>query len=430
MTSETAGKRRRPRVLHLSYACGPGRGSEPGIGWHRAVEAAKAFDVWVICEEGEFAAPVRRYLAEHGPIDGLEFVFEPKRPWELRVQRVQLFYNWIYRRWQARAYHRAVELHRRVQFDLVHQVTFAGFRDPGHLWRLGVPFVWGPVGGTQNYPWRFLAEAGPRGAVSETLRSLLNWIQLHYGRRVRQAARAATVLLATNSTNQRDYRRAWGVESQVLLDVGTDTVHPPRPGPSADGPLRLLWSGQFTPRKALGLLLKALARLPSDVTWELRVLGDGPLRRRWQRLAQRLNVANRIQWLGWLPLAEALPNYQWADAFAFTSLRDSSGTVVLEALGFGLPIVCLDHQGMHDIVTGECSLKVPVTTPAQVIDGLRDAIARLARDRDLRARLSAGATARAGEFLWSRNGEQLAGIYRNVLQGSSSVSSNPAFPCP
>ena len=77
------------------------------------------------------------------------------------------------------------------------------------------------------------------------------------------------------------------------------------------------------------MLIKALARLPDDVACELRVLGDGPLERRWRRLVKRLHVEHRITWMGMLPREEAMRHYDWADVFVFTSLRDTTGTVVL-----------------------------------------------------------------------------------------------------
>jgi glycosyltransferase involved in cell wall biosynthesis len=119
--------------------------------------------------------------------------------------------------------------------------------------------------------------------------------------------------------------------------------------------------------------------------------------------------------LGKLPRPEVLDQYRWADVFVFTSLRDTTGTVVLEALAAGLPVICLDHQGARDFVTDQCGIKIPVTTPGQVVDGVRDAIVTLAQDPDRRRQLSAGAVARAQEYLWSRNGERLAAIYRQVL---------------
>jgi glycosyltransferase involved in cell wall biosynthesis len=411
---------RRARVLQVAYACGPGRGSEPGAGWHRAVEAARSFDVWVICEGREFAGPIRRYLESHGPIPGLEFAFVFKRGYEECLQRIPGLYYLVYNLWQRRAFREAERLHGQVGFDLVHQVNLSGYREPGYLGKLDAPLVWGPVGGTQNYPWRFLPEAGPLGAVVEALRNVVNGLQLRLSWRVGSAARKAAAVLASSSTNRRDLGRALGIEALVLSDVGIEEIFGREVVVGAKDPgrppsLRVLWCGELSPRKALSLLIKALARLPKDVPYELRVAGDGRLRSRWQRLARRTGVAAHTQMLGKLPRPEVLNHYRWADVYVFTSLRDTTGTVVLEALASGLPVICLDHQGAHDFVTEQCGIKIPLSTPGQVVGDLRDAIVALARDPDRRRELSAGAVARAEEYLWSRNGERLAAIYRQML---------------
>jgi glycosyltransferase involved in cell wall biosynthesis len=407
---------RRPRVLQLSYACSPLRGSEAGVGWRRAVQSAKYFDTWVICEEHEFAADVRQYLAEHGEVPGLNVVFIPidQREWRLGQIHDAVWYA-VLHRWHRQVLRVAQRLHEQIRFDLVHQVTFCGYREPGYLWKLDAPFVWGPIGGAQNYPWRFLPYAGFRGAMKEACRSILNSLQLRFSRRVRSAARKASIILAANSTNEQCFARAYGVALPIMADVGIDAVSSePRTIPHA-GPLRLLWSGRLLDCKALHLLLYAMARLPADVPCELRVLGDGPLKARWQRLADRLGVAKQVAWMGWLPHREAIEQYAWADAFVFSSLRDTTGTVVVEALAAGLPIICLDHQGMHDVVTADCGIKIPVTTPRQVIAGLSEAIARLAHDPTERRRLAYGAIERAKHYLWSRQEDQMADVYDRVL---------------
>ena len=406
----------RPRVLQLSYACSPVRGSEAGVGWRRALHSAKHFDTWVICEEHEFAGEIQQYVRTHGEIPGLHFVFVPinQRQWSWGQIHNAVWYA-VLRRWHRQAYQVAQRLHKRIGFDLVHQVTFCGYREPGDLWKLDAPFIWGPIGGTQDYPWRFLPCAGIGGAVEEMCRVVMNNFQLRFSRRVRRAAHKAAVILAANRTNRDRFGRAHGIDLPILPDVGIDRVGAvPRTEPH-QGPIRLLWSGLLTHRKALHLLLHALAQVPSDVSFELRVLGEGRLKRRWRKLAERLGIAQRVAWMGWLPHGEAMEQYAWADAFVFSSLRDTTGTVVVEALAAGLPVICLDHQGVHDVVTDDCGLKIPVTTPRSVIAGLRDAIVRLARDEAERQRLGRGAVERARDYLWSRQEQPMTDLYRRVL---------------
>src|SRR4029077_2208996 len=109
---------------------------------------------------------------------------------------------WAYHIWHRYAYRTAKRLHAQVNFDIAHQVTFTSFREPGYLCRLGIPFVWGPVGGAQNYAWRFLRGAGVKTACSEAFRSLLNTLQLYGSPRVRSAAKSSAAMFAPNPDHQ------------------------------------------------------------------------------------------------------------------------------------------------------------------------------------------------------------------------------------
>ncbi len=371
----------------MAYACSPTRGSESAVGWNRAVQAAKHFDTWVICEEHEFKPDIVRYLLDNGDVPGLNFTYVPMPRWQWAMGQAHgaLWYTML-NRWHRRAYAVARLLHEEFGFDLMHQLTFCGYREPGYLWKMDAPFIWGPVGGTQNYPWRFIKQAGLVGAVREAGRNIFNNFQLHFSRRTKLAARRAAAVIAATSTVEGDFSRIIGVKPMIISDVGiariTEISRPPRP---AQEPLRILWSGVMQYRKALPLLIDALAQMPRDVPYRLRVLGKGEYLGAWRCLAQRKGIDRHIEWLGWLPHEQALQQYAWADVFAFTSLRDTTGTVIAEALAAGLPVVCLDHQGAHDVITDDCGIRIPVTTPSEVIRGLQEAFVRLAQSGRTRA---------------------------------------------
>jgi len=426
MTNEHNIDRRR-RVLMVAYACSPEHGSDPGVGWNRAVQSAKHFDTWVLCEETKFGPVIRRYLQQHGPIEGLHFEFVPEKPAAWLLWRIPGM-GWLsYNLWQRRALRVARRLHDQFQFDLTHQVTVISFREPGYLWKLGIPFVWGPVGGTHAYPWRFLGEAGVVAGLREVVRNVTNGFQLRFSRRVRRAGHEAAALMAANSTIRQDLTPIHGTTPIWLPEIGISeaaaTVRKQRPSTE---PLRILWSGDLSARKALSLLIKALAELPDDVPYQLRVMGRGPMRGRWQRLARRVGVDRHIEWMGHLPRNEVLQHRRWADVFVFSSLRDTTGTVVLEALADGLPVVCLDHQGAHDVVTDQCGITIPVTTPREVVRGLAKSLSLLAHDRIRLGQLSEGASQRAQQYLWSRQADQIASVCRDVLRSRGNSIQQPS----
>ena len=90
--------------------------------------------------------------------------------------------------------------------------------------------------------------------------------------------------------------------------------------------------------------------------------------------------------------------------------------VVIEAMAKGLPVVCLDFGGPGEYVTEECGIKVPLTEPEAIINGLADALSLLASDPVLYERLSAGAIERVRKnYLWDSVGDRLNALYQELL---------------
>jgi hypothetical protein len=207
-------------VLLVAYTCSPYRGSEPGAGWNRAVETAKHFDTWVICEEHEFRADIERFREESGDVPGLRFRFVPRvvamNGW---VRRIPPLYYMAYNLWQRRAFRAAAALHRELGFDIAHQAHMCGYREPGYLGRLDSKFVWGPVGGTQNYPWRFLWHGGVGCALEEGVRTTLNSVQFRLSRRVARAVERSDAQLVANSAIRQDFLRIYRKDCVLLLET-------------------------------------------------------------------------------------------------------------------------------------------------------------------------------------------------------------------
>lgn len=407
------------KVLISAYACSPYQGSEPGVGWGFVAALAERHDLWVIVEEEKFRSDIERYLAENPDFpSSVRFHF-------LRKQRNRPLrklwppsYYWYYRRWHENCLVLAEELHREVNFDLAHQLTMVGFREPGYLWKLGIPFVWGPIGGMGSFPWRFLPMAGAYGALYYVGYNLYNYLETRFARRPRLAANfTGSGLLAATPENQLGAKKYWGCPSTLICEVGLPPGSAVEPTRRAFGePLRMVWTGLHIPRKALNLVLMAVARLSGVLNWELHVLGDGPCKAKWRRLAERLGVLDRCQFHGWLPRDQALGVMATSHLMLITSLRDLTSTVTVEALALGLPIVCLDHCGFAGVVDDRCGIKVPVTTPAKVVTDLSLAIGRLASDESLRVALAHGAVRRAQDFSWERKAELVDEIYRRKIE--------------
>src|SRR5439155_22766434 len=96
------------------------------------------------------------------------------------------------------------------------------------------------------------------------------------------------------------------VRATVIGEFGAEAMHVPPRRPIVGRPIKIAWSGVHVPRKALPILLRALAQLPPGVRAETHILSDGPETDRWQRLARTLGVSDCCVCDGRLPRRQAI----------------------------------------------------------------------------------------------------------------------------
>jgi glycosyltransferase involved in cell wall biosynthesis len=408
------------KVLLSAYACEPGRGSEPGVGWNCALQISRFHEVWVITRANN-RAPIEESLAKE-PLPYIHWVYFDLPRWAGFWKKGRRGIHLYYSLWQLGAYFVVRKLHRRVGFNLVHQVTFVNYWMPSFLALLPVPLVWGPVGGGESAPHAFRRCFSPRGRLYEVLRDLARGL----GRLdpfVRLTARRARVGIATTGQTAARLRELGCPKIMVLSESGLPRDEIVRLGAFSGrktNPFRLVNIGSLLHWKGFEFGLRAFARFQSRFpATEYWIMGDGPERKRLERVAEALGVATSVTFWGNIPRWQVLENLGDCDVLVHPSLHDSGGWVCLEAMAAGRPVLCLDLGGPALQVTEETGIKVPAISPEQVVSDLAAAMTRLARDPALRVRLGTAARQRVREhFAWSGKGDLLSELYRQVLNGT------------
>ena len=405
----------RLKILISAYACEPGRGSEPEVGWQWALQAARFHDVTVLTRASN-RADIEAGLVKVAPGMRPRFVYHDL-PGPVLAMKRWLGWHALY----IRLWHRSVRavvrrLIAETRFDLLHHLTWTGFRYPVAVNAQGVPWVWGPVGGIEETPGRLLPWSHPLAACGELLRNASNAAESRapaLGRRLRDAA---LVVAATRETER--VFAPLGVPVRLLPMAGLDLRDFSAREPRREPGLRLVFAGRMVLWKGIDLALHALAASESEAT--LTFIGTGPGLGAARALAVRLGIASRVEFRGALTRAATVAALTEFDAFLFPSLHDSGGFAVLEAMACGLPVICLDAGGPALAVDETCGVKVPLGSRAEVVARLAEAIRGYVREPELRIRHSIGARARvAAEFDWQRKGEALDAIYRGLAAKAS-----------
>lgn len=401
------------KILINCYACSPYKGSEPGMGWNFVKCLCRLHELHIITES-KFKPDLNRYFKEHPeetPFYHFYFI-EKKRHKKLRKVWPPSYY-WFYKSWQKKALRLAQILDKQENFDVIHQLNMVGYREPGYLYEIGKPLVWGPMGGFNITPWLLLPSMGIYGALFYSFRNLINLYQMYFSKRVKKAIIQSKMVICATSDDTNTVQRLWGKKSIVIPEVGFIPTTQSTIIKHRINRLKICWSGLHIPRKSLNLLLEALAICPLKNEIELHIIGEGICTTKWKKLSEKLRLKD-VYWYGWVARDKALQIMQDSHLFVITSLSDATSTVLLEALSLGLPIVTLNHLGFSNIVNNDCGIKIDIKSKQQVITDLAQAIGKLCQNEAERMRLAQGALKRSTDFTWEEKAVLINNIYQDI----------------
>lgn len=178
-----------------------------------------------------------------------------------------------------------------------------------------------------------------------------------------------------------------------------------------EGSFVALWAGRFDPVKRVELALGAV-ELINDARVHLLLAGDGPTRRGIEDRASQGACREQIHFAGWLDdLTEA---FSAADVLLFPSLTEGMPNTVLQAMAFGLPVVCSDIPATRELAGEYGRLRLVAGDDAR---NFASALRELASDDAECARMARESA------LWARAHLDLRETFRAHIEVYESVLS-------
>lgn len=209
------------------------------------------------------------------------------------------------------------------------------------------------------------------------------------------------------------HAQLWGRGVDTTLFAPTKRRAEWRERLGLDDRVGILCVSRLAPEKGIDVILAAFARLRALVGPDrarLIIAGTGP-----EEAALRAAAPPDVVFLGTLDRERDLPSlYASCDVFAFASLTETLGLVVLEAMASGLPVVATPALGVAETLRDDHNgIAVPPRDP----EAMANALARLVEDVARRARLAAGAMETATTFSWDAELDRLDATYRACASG-------------
>ena len=400
-------------ILATAYAVNPYKGSEDGMGWNFVYQCARFHRVIAVTRENNRPA-IERYMREHpdpvyANIDYRYYDLPKRQRWWKRGSRGAMLYYVLWQRGIVNFVRR-----QGIDFDIVHNLNFHNDWTPSYLWKLGKPFVWGPIGHHPRIPSIFNRTM----PLADRVKNAFTWSVKNYFWKWNFSLR--------NTKQHADY--VWCMHDHVprQLDLSRQRHHVSPNVGNVDygwlpevpaGPSNILFAGRLVHMKGPDLAVEAFAtyrrRHPSSSA-VLTLVGDGPEKARLRNLIDRLGLSGSVRLIDWIERDRLMEMMKTASVFLFPS-HEGAGMVVPEALSFGVPVVTLENCGPGRFVDASCGVVVAGNSYTEVVDGLAGGLEKVLHSGDgYRAMRQAARETFLTRFHWDKKGEILRSIYASL----------------
>ena len=383
------------RILISAIACHPSGGSEGYVGWAAVTALVKKHHLTVLTHVSSREA-ILSAMETHPSRERISFHFigKPHRWHPNRmVARLQ---SWLdYRNWCVEARKTAARLVSESHFDLGHHVTYATWRMGSPLAGLGIPWVFGPIGGGEVFPKAFFGILSLQARIFEGLRSFSGWLGRH-SPRIRFQVKDAATVIASNSETARMVAQFRVTEnriqilSQSFLSCSKRDSFSSGPKPPVENGLLIFAGGNLEGRKGVAIVLHALVKLRNyGIPFHFVYGGQGPEYSSLCGLARSLGFEEATVSLGTIfSFEQYRKQLQESHIYLLPSLRESAGLTLAEAMLSGCVPVVASCGGPAMLVNENCGFALPPTNPEELAQGIANVLTQLWRSPELLQRLS------------------------------------------
>lgn len=414
------------KILVLAYAISPTRGSEYSVAWNYVVNMSKDNELIVFYGmSGNHMGDIddlEQYI-EVNPLPNVRFI-------SIRPNKTANYLNFLNRKgilvysfylayniWHRQVYKKAIELISKEHFDLIHYLGPIGYREPGYLWKINLPYIWGPIGGTTNVSIKLVKALPLSGKLKLGFRAMINYLQLRINPRLKEALLCVDVLLTATTQDKYSFKKLFAKESHYLPENGiVGKINSLDINKYSQIKTNLIWIGRIDENKALIILLESLRRIKSLSKIHLHIIGDGKLKNSLMKFSNKNALSNNITWHGAVKREKVFELLSQSHLHIITSVTEANTTVIFEAMSAGVPTISLDHCGMHDTICEKCGVKIPIHNYVQVINNLASQLDRLILRPDEIKKLSYGVVECAKKYTWVHRRNFFNNLYELAIE--------------
>lgn len=363
------------KILVSAYGCEPYKGSESGVGWNWVKRMAINHELWVVTRANN---KEQIDQCNEDWIASVHWIYYDLPDRIRRLKKGDKGLYLYYFLWQCGIMKTARILQRENQFDCAWHLSFGSMWMPTFLYKIGVPFIWGPIGGGEAILKQYWPLLTKKNALTQWGRTVMIRTAMLNPFFAIPAKRAKTIIVRTEDSRKvfpQSMHAKICTSLETCMEVATVDKYQERQADSVNQQLSLIYTGRLIPLKAVEIPIRAIASMRNKNKIVFTIVGKGPLKKPLVEMCKQLGIEQQVQFVEYMPRMELLDMLASNDLYVFPSLKEGGSWALMEAMALGLPPICHDLSGMHLIASNNCSWMVKP-------DGIEDSIRQFAEAMD------------------------------------------------
>jgi glycosyltransferase involved in cell wall biosynthesis len=302
------------------------------------------------------------------------------------------------------------------RFDFCHHLTFGMTKMVPPSFLINIPFIWGPIGGGDMIPFSFLKTMGLKAWIGEGIYYLL-----HKSSNLSPIAfftrRKAKAIIFRMKSAQNHFPQN-GCQARFIISETAQPVHNPEEIKEKNyNQVNAVCIGRMIHGKGYIYALKGFHNyLVAGGKGTLVFLGNGPEEQKLKTYVNKYKLNSFVTFKGFVSHDEVIKELNKSNVLIHPSFREGGSWSIIEAMSYGLPVVCLNTSGSADMVTNDSGLLIEMNSPFQVAEDIGNGLLKLSEDVNSFRQLGINAQQRIiKEYNWNKRCLQMEDVYQHSL---------------
>lgn len=398
-------------IIYIAYSCNPFNGSEDQIGWNIPFINAQnnsENEIFVITKKEQRESIESYFRKNKITQSNIHFYYV-----DISEIYKNLFSGFLYSGrlniWHAKALSVVKKICKYNKIDIIHQLTPIEFRAIGKYYKIkNIKYVVGPIGGGMKTPESL--QSYVKFKMIEKTRDIINRIYTTRNEIIKIEEKCDYILYSNyetasiSKTEKKDIYTEIGINKRNILEENEVENR-------KNDKIIFLVVGRLVYQKGHELLFDAIENIPRHYKYEVRIIGNGPEKESLEkRIMESDNLKEHVKIIGEIPYEVMDDEYKNGNILVLPSIRENTGTVILEALARGIPVVAYHGFGAKVIIDKRCGYLYYGKNKTEVIHDLSTKMIKCIENKKILKEKSLDALRVAKENSW----EEKINYYNNI----------------